>query len=63
MFIRSEIWISKIGSLSSQRIIFMQGRNEGVTLDMDFLKKKLTDRLLSGLFLPVPDKPKPAKKR
>lgn len=41
----------------------MQGSNDSVTLDMDFLNKKLTNRLLAGLFLPSPEKPKPVKKR
>lgn len=40
----------------------MQAGKNDIALDMDFLKKKLTDRLWPAVLVPVPDKPK-VKKR
>lgn len=34
---------------------------KSISMDMDFLKKKLSDRLMPGVILPVPDKPKSIK--
>lgn len=53
-------WISKVGSLSSQRVIFMQAVKNDVTLDMGFLNKKLSERLWPNILVPVPEKPKKA---
>lgn len=34
---------------------------KSITMDMDFLKKRLSDRLMPNVLLPAPDKPKTVK--
>lgn len=34
---------------------------KSITMDMDFLKKRLSDRLMPNVLVPVPDKPRTVK--
>jgi hypothetical protein len=58
MFTRSGFWIRKIESLSTQGAMFMQAGKNDIAIDMDFLNKKLSERLWPNVLLPVPEKPK-----